>query len=161
MTEIIFAVGILAAAMIPIAGVMGHGFEITQRDQRQIAAIQLCQSRLNQAMALPFADLTSTGASISSGTQVLLDLGAIDIDNTQYTVSLDVADRNVSYTYNSVDLNDLNYDTSDPDTWVFEDSQTLNIAADVAKIITIIVSWMERGTEQTVEMTVFRANLEL
>ncbi|OGK09027.1 MAG: hypothetical protein A2W80_06765 [Candidatus Riflebacteria bacterium GWC2_50_8] len=161
LTEIIFSVLILAGTMIPIAAMMGQGFEGTRRDQRQIVAIQLCQARLNQALAVPFDDLVSSTASIASGGQVILPLGDVEQENFTFNVSLRVVDRGVTYSYLPVDVNVANYAVDDPTTWVFGTAETLTINADVAKIATIVVSWMERGTQQNVEMSTFKANLEL
>ncbi|HAE40892.1 MAG TPA: hypothetical protein DCG57_19995 [Candidatus Riflebacteria bacterium] len=161
LTEIIFSVLILAGTMIPIAAMMGQGFEGTRRDQRQIVAIQLCQARLSQALAVPFADLISATASIASGGQIILPLGDIEQENFTFNVSLRVVERGVTYSYLPVDVNVANYAVDDPTTWVFGASQNLTINADVAKIATIVVSWVERGTQQNVELSTFRANLDL
>ena len=161
MTEIIFSVLILAGTMIPIAAMMGQGFEGTRRDQRQITAIQLCQARLNQTLAVPFDDLVSSTASIASGGVVILPLGDVMQDNISYNVSLNVVERGVAYSYMPVDVNADDYKVDDPTTWDFEAPQTLTINSDVAKIATIVVRWQERNTVQTVELSTFKANLEL
>jgi hypothetical protein len=147
--------------MIPIAAMMGQGFEGTRRDQRQIVAIQLCQARLNQALSVPFADLVSTADNIATGGVVLLPLGNIVLENFNFNVSLQVTDRGVSYTYLPVDVNAPDYAVDNPATWVFGPQETLNIAANVAKVITIRVAWVEHDSQQTVEMSTFKANLEL
>lgn len=161
LTEIIFSVLILAGTMIPIAAMMGQGFEGTRRDQRQIVAIQLCQARLNQALAVSFDALVSSNASIASAGQVILPLGDVEIENFTFNVSLRVVERGVSYSFREVNVNAANYTVEDPTTWVFGPEETLNIPANVAKVATVVVSWIEHGAQQNVEMSTFKANLEL
>jgi len=147
--------------MIPIAAMMGQGFEGTRRDQRQIVAIQLCQARLNQALSIPFDILVSSEASITHSGQTLLPLGDVELEGFTFKVSLRVVERGVSYSYRSVDVNATNYAVDNPTTWVFGPEETLAMPANVAKVATIVVAWTERGTPQTVEMSTFKANLEL
>lgn len=161
LTEIIFSVLILAGTMIPIAAMMGKGFEGTSRDQRQIVAIQLCQARLNQAMVVPFNDLIASTADIATGGQILLSLGDVVLEKFTFNVRLDVTDRGVAYSYLPVDVNDPGYAVDSPGSWKFGPVETLNIGANVAKIATIVVSWTEHGTLQNVEMSTYKANLEL
>lgn len=161
LTEIIFSVLILAGTMIPIAAMMGQGFEGTKRDQRQIVAIQLCQARLNQALAVPFDALVSSNANITVAGVTILPLGDVELEGFTFNVSLRVAERDVSYSYREVDVNAPNYAVDNPATWIFSPEKLLAIPANVAKIAIIVVSWTERGTPQTVEMSTFKANLEL
>ncbi len=161
LTEIMFSVLILAGTMIPIAAMMGQGFEGTRRDQRQIVAIQLCQARLNQALSVPFDALVSSNTNIASNGQIILPLGDVVLENFNFNVSLRVVERGVSYSYRSVDVNAADYAVDNPATWNFGAEETLNIAANVAKTATIVVTWNERGTQQNVEMSTFKANLEL
>lgn len=159
LTEIMFAVCILASAMIPIAGMMGHGFEGTRRDSRQIAAIQLCQSRLNQALAVPYGLLETTSNSISSGTTVLLTLGATAIDNTTYTVNLITEDKPVTFNYQSVNINHEDYDKDDPASWDFLTSASGSLKIDsAAKEVSISVVWQEKSRPQNVELTSYKAD---
>jgi len=161
LTEIIFSVLILAGTMIPIAAMMGQGFEGTKRDQRQIVAIQLCQARLNQALSVPFDALVSSAANITVSGETILPLGDVELEGFTFNVSLNVVERAVSYSYREVDVNDSNYAVDNPATWIFGPEELLTIPANVAKVATIVVSWTERGTPQTVEMSTFKANLEL
>lgn len=159
--EIIFSVLILAGTMIPIAGMMGYGFEGTKRDQRQITAIQLCQSRLNQAMSVSFDALVNSNTTIASGGQVLLTLGDVTQGNTSYNVSLQVVNRPVSYRYAPVDVNSPGYLVDTPSTWVFQAPILLDINDNAAKTATIIVSWIDHGKQQSVELSTIKANLQL
>ena len=161
LTEIMFSVLILASTMIPIAAMMGRGFDGTRRDQRQIVAIQLCQSRLNQALSVPFARLVSSTTNISSGTQLLLPLGDVVVENFTFNVRLQVAEQPVSYSYLPVDVNAPGYSFDNPTSWVFGPSQNLNINANVARLATVVVTWSEHGKQQQVALSTYKANLEL
>jgi len=163
LTEIIFSVLILAGTMIPIAALMGRGYDGTRRDQRQIFAIQLCQARLNQAMSLPFDKLVDATSDIFHDGELLLPLGDTDLENYTFNVRLDVEERGVSFPYQSVDINVVDYDVEKPETWVFQAQQSLDIAStgNVAKLVSVVVSWPERETLLEVKLSTFRANLEL
>lgn len=156
--ELMLSVIIMACAMIPIAGIMGYGFRGTQRDHRQIRAIQLCQERLNQVMGIPFARLVSTSSPISSGTEVLVPLGPVTIDGTNYTASLQVSNKPVNFTYRTVDINNAAYTGPDtlPYPWI-AGNQTLNLATNYALEVVVSVTWNENTKQQSVSLTSFRA----
>ncbi len=156
-----FSALILAGTMIPIAAMMGQGFEGTRRDQRQIVAIQLCQARLNQALSIPFDTLLSSNVNIASAGQILLPLGDVELENFIFNVSLRVVERGVSYSYRQVDVNADGYAVDNPASWIFGAEETLDIPNNVAKVATIVVTWTERGKQQSVEMSTLKANLEL
>lgn len=147
--------------MIPIASMMGYGFQGTNRDKRQITAIHICQSKLSEALSVPFALLGTTNASIVDGPTTLLTLGTQVVDNTNYNISLVSANLPVDFTLMPVNINDVAYKDDDPSTWIFEAEENLNITTNVSKKITMIVTWVEKGKNQTVELSTYKANLDL
>jgi len=157
--EIVLSLVILALTMIPIAAIMGYGFKGTQRDQRQIKAIQLCQARLNQAMRVPFLRLNSTTTTITSGTVELLKLGTETIDQVPYDVALVAQDRAVAFSYQPVDVNRADYSPTDPANWQFLPATSWG-APNMAKQVTIVVSWTEKSLAQAVRLSTFVSNLE-
>ena len=163
--EVLFAAGILAVAMIPIAGVMGYGIRGTQRDSRQIRAMQICQARLNQVMKANFNDvpLGLTTANIEVGGQTIVNLGGETLDGTTYSTSLEVTNIGVNFSYRSINLNNPSYNPEDPSSFEFlAGTSNLAIANNAARRVTIRVSWVEgRGIVQNVQLTSFIANFEI
>ncbi|MFZ2957313.1 MAG: hypothetical protein WA705_10525 [Candidatus Ozemobacteraceae bacterium] len=160
--EIMLATCILAFSMIPVAGMIGFGFRETQRDDRQVKAIQLCQATLNQAMGTDYSQLTLGTAvtSISSGAAVLVRLGAMNVEGATYTVRLIVADKSLSFKMQTVDVNQPGYSPATPSTWVFSAAPNISIPSNGAYQITAEVSWTEHGVPQTVALSSFKANLQ-
>lgn len=163
--EVLFATGILAVAMIPIAGVMGYGIRGTQRDSRQIRAMQICQARLNQVMKANFNDvpLGSNTANIIVDGQTIVNLENETLDGTTYSTSLEVTNIGVEFSYRSINLNNPSYNPDDPSTYEFlRDASRLTINNNAARRVTIRVSWVEgQGIVQNVQLTSFIANFEI
>jgi type II secretory pathway pseudopilin PulG len=107
LTEIILAMALLASAFIPIIGVMGSSMKVTEKDNRTIRAVNLCQEKMNQALQFPFGILekdanptkvygqnspeviqSSTGAN-----KIILTLGPEEIDGFEFRAELKVQDR--------------------------------------------------------------------
>lgn len=85
--EVILAMVILASAFIPIIGVMGTAAKATDKDNRTIKAMDLCQDKLNKALQFPFDDtdlantLNPRGSVRKFGefTEVILTSGQIKL----------------------------------------------------------------------------------
>jgi len=58
LTEVMLAMALLASAFIPIIGVMGTSIKATDKDDRTIKAVNLCQEKLNRALQFPFTSIS-------------------------------------------------------------------------------------------------------
>lgn len=109
LTEIMLAMALLASAFIPIIGVMGSSIKSTDKDDRTIRAVNLCQDKINRALQFPFGILepapnanvtrggdvalatftSDTGAATSS---IILTLGRENLNGFEVTSELIVED---------------------------------------------------------------------
>lgn len=107
--EILMAVGFLAMAFIPIIGLLGSSVKITDKDQSNILAMNLCQEKLNTALQFEFGAFNSwlgnelTGIEIATGTLVL-NLNSATHNGVTYNFKLKVEDREGSFTVASRDF---------------------------------------------------------
>ena len=106
LTEVMLAMALLASAFIPIIGVMGTSIKATDKDDRTIKAVNLCQEKLNRALQFPFEALapgTYGGAvtkklkSDPAAGAIALDLGPETIDGVNFTSQLTITDRPGSF----------------------------------------------------------------
>lgn len=118
--EIIIACMITAFAMIPIAAIMGTGHRGTQKDFRRVEAIHFAQGAMNEALKLPFQQLSegtyTTTLVAASGS---VRLGSIQTQIGSYSVQLRVTPFPITFRYQPVDINAAGYVASDPVTWTF------------------------------------------
>ncbi len=101
LTEVMLAMALLASAFIPIIGVMGTSIKATDKDDRTIKAVNLCQEKLNRALQFPFESIapgTYGGAvakiltsNVAAGA-ISLTLGPETIDGVSFTSQLVVTD---------------------------------------------------------------------
>ncbi len=101
LTEVMLAMALLASAFIPIIGVMGTSIKATEKDDRTIRAVNLCQEKLNRALQFDFEDMpvgTYGGTtkkvlkSVDKTNAIVLNLGPETIDEVEISSRLDVTD---------------------------------------------------------------------
>ena len=170
LVEVILATGIMAFAMIPIAGMMGYGIKGNQKDFRAVQAIQLAEARLNQVMAIDFQmipDGNDITDDISSGSQVVVPLGPETIGQAGYEVHLESSLVDSSFDFYWVDLNpslpNPPYVATDPATWVFiRDPTAKTLAGSDRRLrrLKITVAWKEpTNQDRKIELLSYKADL--
>ncbi len=101
------AMALLATAFIPIIGVMGSSAKATDKDDRNIRAVNICQEKLNQALQFPFGILEpeprqtatygeageETLESSADDNKISLKVGPCNINGFEFDAVLTVADR--------------------------------------------------------------------
>ncbi|MEW6708766.1 MAG: hypothetical protein AB1403_03000 [Candidatus Riflebacteria bacterium] len=166
LTEIIMAMALLATAFIPIVGVMGTSMKATDKDDRTIKAVNLCQEKLNQALQFPFGilepgpngtktygdggsvqELNSSGAS----SKIVLRLGPDDIDGFAYKAVLTVADRPGSFNVPMYDPFQKAQNPADPTKWGW--SSEVRPYAGMFFQYTMTVTWRDKGETKDKEYT--------
>lgn len=151
LTEILVAVGFLAMAFIPIMGLLGSSLKITDKDQSNIMAMNLCQEKLNTALQFEFGKFNTwlgseiTNVEISSGTLVL-NLNPVTYNGVVFNFKLKVSDRNGTFSVSSRDFsNDLsNTNTTPVATWKFLPAEKIPYANLVHRY-KMTVEWKDKG----------------
>jgi len=169
--EIMFAVIILATAMIPIASMIGFGFRGTMKDYRNIVALQLLESTLNQVQSaaydtIPEGTHTTTLSLVATDTNARIPLGTIASGGYTFNVSLNVTGENVTFSYQSVQYNLAGFDEDNPATWQFSGVQTVSynqasgLFARRVRRVVAIVDWTEpNAAPRTVRAVTFKVRM--
>lgn len=170
--EIMFAVIILATAMIPIASMIGFGFKGTMKDYRNIVALQLLESTLNQVMAanydvIPEGTLTTPVILDGSDANARIPLGAIATGGYTFNVSLNVTPQTVTFTYQSIRFDAPGFIASNPATWQFTGDQTVTynqasgLFARRVRRVEGIINWTEPNASmpRTVRAVTFKVRM--
>ncbi|GAB4279261.1 MAG: hypothetical protein Kow0029_23100 [Candidatus Rifleibacteriota bacterium] len=111
LTEILLAMFFIAAAFIPVVGVLGSSMKATDKDDRTIKAVNICQQKLNQALQFPFGILEpganqtrsygttslETLYSSNDANKIVLTVGPEEIDGFKFKTVLTVTDRPGSF----------------------------------------------------------------
>lgn len=159
LTEIMLAMALLASAFIPIMGVMGTSMKATDKDDRTIRAVNICQEKMNRALQFPFGileppakqSITYGGvASITiksdatTGSAIALQLGPEEVNGVEISSELVVADVPGNFlvpTYD--DVAKLNNE-ADPTAWGWSE-QVLPYEGLYYKY-TLTVKWKDKGS---------------
>lgn len=148
--EILMAVGFLAMAFIPIIGLLGSSIKITDKDQSNILAMNLCQEKLNTALQFDFNTFDSwlgnelTNIDITKGT-LTLSLKSITQNGVTYNFKLKVEDRPGSFTVASRDFTaESGGGTTPVADWMFTKAQKYNYSGLVHRY-TMSVQWKDKG----------------
>ncbi|MFZ5950463.1 MAG: type IV pilus modification PilV family protein [Candidatus Rifleibacteriota bacterium] len=166
LTEIIMAMALLATAFIPIVGVMGTSMKATDKDDRTIKAVNLCQEKLNQALQFPFGilepgpngsktygdggavqELTSSGSS----SKIVLRVGPENIDGFAYKAVLTVVDRPGSFNVPMYDPFQKSQNPTDPTKWGW--SSEIRAYEGMFFQYTMTVTWQDKGDAKVKEYT--------
>ncbi len=168
LTEIMLAMTILAAAFIPIIGVMGNSVKITDKDNRTILAVNLCQQKLNKALQFPFGELEpAPGGTRSYGlaSQTLrtkdpnsnLSLLLTPKEELEglpgvfFSATLKVEDIPIGFTVPTYDTFEKAKFPNTPGNWKFV-TLTKNLSGVFSKY-TVSVSWNDAGRNEVKNYT--------
>ena len=171
--EILFATIILATALIPIASMIGFGFKGTMKDYRNLTALQLLESTMNQVLAadydrIPPGSQTSTLALDATDACAILPLGLVASAGYAFTVSLGVTDVNMTFSYQPLNYEAVGYIASNPATWQFDPVQTISLnqasglyARRVRRVVGV-VEWNEpnAGILRSVRAVTFKVKMK-
>lgn len=163
LTEIMMAMALLATAFIPIVGVMGTSMKATDKDDRTIKAVNICQERLNQALQFPFgilepaANTSKTYGSTSAETidssaatnKIVLKVGPDSVNGFDCHVILEVKDRPGTFKVPMYDPFEKANNETDPSKWGWSDEEK-----DYEGMIyqyTMTVKWKDKGDNKEKE----------
>ena len=158
--EIMMALFILAATMIPVASIMGVGSKATQKDSRRIVAIQTMQNQANLLLQAPFKDIP-LGTELTSYSTAPVKLGTIVGPNqVSYQVKLTCSALSpVSLGYYSVNVQNAGFQEGNPQPTDFVGPRTLFLS-NCVKRLKILVTWKETGGRDVeISCLTYRADL--
>ncbi len=152
LTEIMMAMALLAAAFIPIIGVMGTSVKATDKDDRTVKAVNICQEKLNRALQFPFGRIApgtyggAVAANLTSddaGTPIDLTLGPETIGGMPVESTLQITDLPGNFEVPTV-VDQQKYDNpTNPAAWGW----TTKIVpyANMHHQYTLTVRWSDKG----------------
>lgn len=158
--EIMLALFIMAAAMIPIASVMGYGGRATSKDARRIAAIQLLDKTLRQLLQEPF-DQIPVGNNIQAGFNSIKLGSVVSGQGATFTVILNSQYENpTDFSFCGIDVNGAAFNGNNPVVADFLPAENLSLNNVVLRL-QILVQWTEQKTlPVSVSAITFRANFQ-
>ena len=151
--EILLATFILAAALLPVIGVMSTSLNATTQDENTQKAVQICQNKLNIALQMPFDTFDIGAATNKTSNNIVFDLSPITEKGVTYTPTMTVEAVTVVYNVPTCDFNEKEQDKHqheldsnhivDPNNWGWNDvPYTVN--GKVKRYI-MNVSWQDVG----------------
>ncbi len=153
LTEVMLAMALLASAFIPIVGVMGTSIKATEKDDRTIKAVNLCQEKLNRALQFPFESIaagTHGGATAKtlktsgSAGAITLVLGPEKIDGIDFTSQLVISDVPGTFRVPTYDPFAKGENPNQPNNWGWA---TRNIAySNLYHKYVMTVTWKDKGS---------------
>ena len=168
LNEIMLAVVILAIAFIPIVGVISSSMKATEKDERIIKAMELCQGKLSIALQFPFdffdpGDYNTNQTSNNTDHQLVLKLEPETIKSITYTPTLTVASETVNFTVPVVNFTKKPHDScNNPQDWITVEPITVQ---DMVKRYTVTITWSEPGDDPIASpkfytLSVLKANVQ-
>lgn len=160
LTEIMMAMALVATAFIPIMGVMGTSIKATDKDNRSIKAVNLCQQKMNQALQMPFGYLEASanpdvefGTGIqetlqsTAGSKIIkLIVGPEEIDGIQFKSVLKVEDKPGSFEVPMYDPAAKAANKDDPTAWNWN-TKTIDYS-EMCYQYTMTVYWKDKGSNR-------------
>jgi hypothetical protein len=159
--EIIIALFIMAAAMIPIAHLIGFGGSATQKDNRQIHAIQVLERTMRLLLQQPFQDIP-IGANLTAYATPPVQLGTVPGPHgATYQVFLTCENVSpIDFRFHPVNVNRPGFSEGAPLATDFQAMQTLRLN-DCVKKLSVRIDWIEQGNRTiSFQAVSFRANLD-
>lgn len=161
--EIMFALVILATAMIPIASVMGYGAKTTVKDFRTIEAIQFLQKTANMLLQEPYRNLPLNQATYASAYALNpgIPLGtAIKGRETTYAIEFTCVEVSpIEFSAYLINVSGATFDEGNPQATDFSGPVTQSFDHCV-KRLQVRVMWVEpNGTPRQIDAITFRADL--
>ena len=139
LVELMLAMVILATVTLSVSSLMSYGHRTTQKDFRQVIALQMLTDRMNQLLIVPYASLsaslTTTSQVFSNTTVAGVDLSTVtpaQAQQTAFTFALTLTRIPVIFGVQPIDVavTPPDFMKDQPSTWRFgaysEANGTLN-----------------------------------
>lgn len=171
--EIMLAMVILAMAFIPIMGVMGTSVKATDKDNRTIKAIEMCQKKLNKALQFPFkSQLTPpvggsfTFGGVASETKkagnIFLQLGPNTTeDGFKFITTLTTEDIGVNFHVPVYDPLAKEQNPNNPAMWGWGTADQVIPYTGVFTKYTMKIQWKDAGNNKFYTLVSFKAKSEI
>lgn len=128
LVELMLAMLILAGVTLSVSGLMSYGHRTTQKDFRQVIALQMLTDRMNQLLIVPYASLSAeipaTSKSFTNTSVAGVDLSTVtppQAQQTPYTFTLVLTRTPVTFGIQPIDVSVTPPDfiKDQPATWRF------------------------------------------
>ena len=173
LTEIMMAMALVATAFIPIVGVMGTSMKATDKDDRTIKAVNICQEKMNQALQFPFGILEpavnssktygATNAEVFNSSaeigKIVLKLGPDNLEGFDYKAVLTVTDRPGSFNVPMYDPFEKAKFPNNPSKWGW--SSKVKDYEGMYYQYTMTVTWKDKGSniEKNYSLSSFKSKV--
>lgn len=167
LTEIMIAMFIVAVSFLPVIGTLGTSIKATGKEDDLNRAMNLCQSKLNTALTLPFDYFATNellgvgeiGSTISPGSGEDLMLGSEMINGVTFRSTLQVTAPVGSFTVPELNFDATDYDDEDHSTWSFVPKQVSYEG--LVHLYVMKVHWISKGEtqERFYTLATYRAKL--
>lgn len=126
--ELVISFAILAMSMLSISGLISFGHRGTQRDFREVVALQLLEERMNKILSISYKKIDSgimgttlkqnLTSNIFSGQPCEVKFGKVTVKHTDYTVSAILTKIPVTFSLRQLKINS-NYSYNQVKTYAF------------------------------------------
>lgn len=158
--EIMFAMLILAGAMIPVASLMGYGGRATGKDARRIAGIHILQKTVQQLLKEPFEDIPLGNNLETSFNEVSLGNVVSEQGNTYKVILSSQYVNPATFNYRGINVNRSGFDEGNPLATDFLAAKNL-VLNDVVIKLELKVEWLEqKDLPVSVSAVTYRADFE-
>ena len=149
LSEILLAVIIMAAAFLPVIGVLSSSMNATEKDENTIRGISLCQEKINAIIQFPY-DKVPTGnysdhefVSENTDGTTRVKFGTEIIGGVEYISKMNVASETVIFKVPTCDFEKKGENENEPDKWDFSDE--VYTVDNMVKRYNVTVYWHDSG----------------
>ncbi|MBF0407415.1 MAG: hypothetical protein HQM10_08675 [Candidatus Riflebacteria bacterium] len=166
--EIMFSFMILVVAVLAACGMINFGHKGTKKDFRNVRAIQILESRMNQVLKLSFKTVsdsfTGTKKTFTASATSLpgVELGIDGSGEDAINVSAVFERQSVTFGYRPIDIANPAYSPTATQTWTFlSETSTGGVFTDKMIRAEIITNWTEeKKVSRKLNVVTFLVNLE-
>ena len=166
--EIVFSFMILVVAVLAACGMINFGHKGTKKDFRNVRAIQLLESRMNQVLKLSFTTVsdsfTGTKKTFTASETSLpgVELGTDGTGDDAIKVSAVFERQSVTFGYRPINIANPAYSSTATQTWTFlPETNVGGVFTDKMIRAEVIVEWTEeRKIPRKLNAVTFLVNLE-
>ncbi|MBF0544399.1 MAG: hypothetical protein HQM08_08195 [Candidatus Riflebacteria bacterium] len=148
--EIMFSFLILVVAVLAACGIINFGHKGTKKDFRNVRALQLLESRMNEVLQLSYSTISNSFAgttgtfNASSSAIPGIELGDDGTGENLLKVSLKFTRIPITFGYSPIDITNPNYISIATQTWTFlPETTTGGYFPDKIIRAEITVAWLE------------------
>lgn len=128
MIEIMVAFSILVMSILSISGLVSYGHRGTEKDFRNVLAIQILEEKMNQMLAASFSKVadevmggstkTTVNSVLFAGTGHEIVLGKVTLEKTEYDITAELEKVAVSFGIQPLEI-DNSYEFAKVETYKF------------------------------------------